>query len=116
MHDLVTYLTGEDERDRCLDELRRTGLRLPERDRERDIFFSSSFSGLTDLKKWCIKNSQYQPYHINIRYSVEVNGAEEANMLKKICTVHRIDSITICNTGLGEKFSELVVSCKKKLS
>lgn len=40
---------GEDERDRCLDELRRTGLRLPERDRERDFFFSSSFSGLTDL-------------------------------------------------------------------
>lgn len=49
--DLCTYLIGLDELDRCLDELRRTGLRLPERDRERDFFLSSTFSGLTDLRK-----------------------------------------------------------------
>lgn len=42
-------LIGLGVRDRCLEELRRTGLRLPERDLERDIFFSSTFSGLTDL-------------------------------------------------------------------
>lgn len=53
VNDLVAYLTGVDERDRCFDELRRTGLRLLERDRERDFFFSSTFSGLTDLRKSC---------------------------------------------------------------
>lgn len=46
---MVTYLTGVGERERCLDMLRRTGLRLGEREGDRDFFLSSIFSGLTDL-------------------------------------------------------------------
>lgn len=49
---MLTHLDRDLDLDRCLFMLGRDGLLLLERDRDDDLTFSSTFSGLTDLEIW----------------------------------------------------------------